>query len=639
MRKYLFVCALVLVGCKDQKKPAPAPRAPVAVKPNPVSPRTSGEAIEYTVRFPDAKNHYAEVEAVFPAGADETVLAMAVWSPGSYLVREYARNVDAVTASTLSGEPLKIEKIRKNRWRVATSGRKRFVARYRLYCSELAVQDNFVNADMAVLNGASTFITLADGKSSPHDVRFEKPAGWQKLVTAMPAHPDGAPEHFLAPNFDILVDSPVIAGDVTVYPFAIEGVPHELANLGEGGIWDGPRSARDVEKLAQAMTATWRVIPYPRYVFQNVLAEGRGGLEHLGSTLMMSSRFNTKKRKAYVGWLGLVSHEFFHAWNVKRMRPITLGPFDYENEVYTSSLWIAEGFTSYYDDLTLSRAGLITEEEFLENLSKQIETVETTPGRLVQPLADSSFDSWIKLYRPSENSKNTTINYYPKGAIVALLLDTEIRNATGGKRSLDDVMRLCYQRYSGESGYTPLQFEQVAAEVAGKSLDWFFRDYVDGIKPLDYQPFLKRYGVRFVTSEEEKEDDADAVEEQDEEKKERDKEPPGWIGVEVEGSMITYVERDTPGHAAGLNPKDEILAIDNHRVAAGKLDERLEFYRPGDKISLLVARRSQLKTLEVTLGKKPEPRWSLEVDPNAAGTTRQNRALWLGPAALSAKTQ
>ena len=250
--------------------------------------------------------------------------------------------------------------------------------------------------------------------------------------------------------------------------FEVDGIPHSLVNEGEGGLWDGLSAARDVEKIVRAHRHMWGFLPYDQYVFFNMITEAGGGLEHKNSTLLMTSRWHYRVRKDYLAWLSLVSHEFFHVWNVKRLRPVELGPFDYENEVYTKNLWTAEGITSYYTELGVRRAGLCTQDEFFERLSSLIERLQTTPGRLVHPLEMASYDAWIKFYRNDENSPNTTISYYTKGAVVAWLLDAKIQAATGGAKSLDDVLRLAYTRYAGEYGFTR---EDVPCPGAGSGGD------------------------------------------------------------------------------------------------------------------------------------------------------------------------
>jgi predicted metalloprotease with PDZ domain len=299
----------------------------------------------------------------------------------------------------------------------------------------------------------------------------------------------------------------------------------------------------------------------------------------------MSSRFATRTRRSYLSWLGLVAHEYFHNWNIKRLRPVELGPFDYENEVHSKSLWIGEGFTDYYAGLLVKRAGLSNRDEYLDELADQIEAVQTTPGRLVTSVDMASYDTWIKQYRPDENTPNTTINYYPKGAVIAFLVDAQIRRATSDAKSLDDAMQLAYQRHSGAKGFALDQFYQAMSDTAGKNLRKFFAAAVETTDELSYEEALDWFGLRFR-----------AVDTRN---------PRAWIGAGTRSDggrlVVTSVRRETPAHAAGLNVDDEILAFDDVRVRADGLNGRLEQYRPGQKVAVLMARRDRLTRLAAAL--------------------------------------
>lgn len=588
------------------------------------------EPISYTLRIPAPQTHYVEVEAIVPTDVrSEIELLMAVWTPGSYMVREYARNLESVTAWDESGEPLPIEKTSKNRWRVKARGA-RITVRYRVYAREMSVRTNFVDEGFAILNGAPTFLTLAGGEKRPHQVRLILPPQWRTAVTPLPPIPPNTPEDlhtWRAADFDTLVDSPIYAGNAPVYRFEVMGRPHLLVNEGEGNVWDGPRSAADVERITRELAAFWGVVPYERYVFFNLITESGGGLEHRDSCVLMTSRWKSRTREAYADWLALVSHELFHAWNVKRLRPAELGPFDYEGEVYTRSLWFAEGVTSYYDELLIHRAGLTQRDDYLKKLSKQIEGLQTTPGRLVQPLDEASFDAWIKYYRRDENTVNTGISYYTKGSVVAFLLDARIRNATGGKRSLDDVLRLAWQRHSGDRGFRSEELQAMATEVAGTELGPWLAHALESTEELDYSEALSWFGLRFVESDEENGNGKDSKDHKKEE------EPPGWLGVdtEVQGGrvIVTQVKRGTPAYEAGVNVGDELIAIGDYRVPPDGWKERLKAYRPGHKETLLVARRERLMRLPVVFGEKPRLRWKLEPDPEATIEQRARLEAWL----------
>lgn len=588
------------------------------------------EPVEYRLSFPSAQNHYVDVEAEVPTGgAAEVEVFLPVWTPGSYMVREYSRQLESFGAHNPSGQTLTVEKTRKNRWRVQAGGAPTVRLNYRVYCREMSVRNCWVESDWALLNGAQIFVAPVASYQRPYRVTVQLPAGWKRVETGLVR--GAQPGEFEARSFDELLDCPIVAGSPAVYDFKVSGVEHRLVNEGEGGVWDGPRSAKDVQKIVATVHKIWGDVPYGKvpphlYTFFNLLTQAGGGLEHKNSTVLMASRWSQRSRHDYLNWLSLVAHEFFHAWNVKTLRPVALGPFDYENEVYTPSLWVAEGITAYYDNLLVRRAGFSSHKEYLEALSKDLESLQTTPGRELQSLRLSSFDAWIKLYRPDENTANTAISYYTKGSVVALLLDARIREATGGKRSLDDVMREAYKLYSGPKGYTEQEFREVAERVAGASLKDFFLKAVDGTAELDYKPLLTYYGLRFKSPEAPK-PLADPES--------------GFLGAGTsnkEGRLVvTGVKRGTPAYEAGLNVDDEILALNDYRVSPTGLDERLKQYSPGATVTLLVARREKLTRLTVRLGKKPAQSWQLEVNPEAGPEAEQHRLAWLGPDLKSAK--
>ena len=591
----------------------------------------------YTLRIPSPANHRVEVEAVLAAPGDgaDLELMMATWTPGSYLIREFARNVEGVTAAGPDGEALPVAKTTKNRWRVelpdGTDGP--VTLRYTLYGHELSVRTNFVTDDFALLNGAATFVVPA-GAEGPlpgaFSVRVEAPAAWGTLVSPLAPGTESPAAELVAPDYDTLVDSPLYVGTGRVDRFEVDGVPHRLLHHGGEGVWDDARSLDAVREIVLAHRDLWGALPYPHYDFLNLIVEAGGGLEHATSTVLMTSRWKTGTREGFLDWLGLVSHELFHAWNVKRLYPAELASFDYEREVYSRELWVAEGVTSYYDDLLVHRAGLSTRDEYLERLSKNVERLQTTPGRLVQPVELASFDAWIKAYRPDENTVNTAISYYTKGAVLSFLLDAEIRRASGGERSLDDVLRAAWRRFGAggpeeRSGFRREELVALLEEAAGSDLDALLGPGLTGVEELDYSRALDWLGLRFASDNDEEEDDG---------KGDADEPPAAWLGadtsVEDGRLMVTRVPRDTPAAAAGLSAGDEILAIGGFRVPPRALDERLEAFDAGQESTLLVARRERLVELPVTFGETPEERWKLEVDPEASEAQQAHRADWLG---------
>ena len=565
-----------------------------------------------------------EVEAIIPSTDQATIdLMMPVWTPGSYFVREFARNLENITARTPSGSALIIKSTRKNRWVVKVNGSEQIILSYRVYSHEMSVRTNWVDSDFALVNGAPTFITTADLKPRPHDVTVELPPGWSRSVTALPPTPSGQPHSYRAVNFDTLIDSPIVVGNPNIYEFTVDETPHYLVNVGEDGIWDGARSAHDVELIVRQQHKLWGSIPYDRYVILNLITESGGGLEHKDSTVVMTSRWQMRDREDYLDWLTLVSHEIFHAWNVKRLRPIELGPFDYEKEVHTRSLWAVEGLAVYYGALLVHRAGLSSRDEYFTSLSNEIRRLQTTPGRLVQTLAQASYDAWIKFYRPNENSRNTTVSYYTKGAVVSFLLDAKIRRMTGGTRTLDDVMQLAYGRYSGTYGYTPEQLRTTTEDALkiDVNLNPWFDQVLDSVDELDYSEALDWFGLNLTMS--------DSVDTPTAEER-----IPGWIGLAPRMSdddlIVTQVTRGTPGFEAGFNVGDEILAIDGYRVRANSWHSRLQQYGIGEEASVLVARRERLLPLRVIFGRKPDTQWKLE--PRTVQTNSQSYRVdsWLG---------
>jgi predicted metalloprotease with PDZ domain len=577
----------------------------------------STDPIRYTIRFPAPHTHYMDVEAVYPTdGRPQVDVFMAVWTPGSYLIREYQRHVEDVRARGASGGALAVEKTAKNRWRVATGGGSSVTVSYRVYGREMTVRNNWIESGFAMLNGAPTFISLVGGLARPHEVRFELPADWKGSATAlMPVA--GQAHAYRAEDFDTLVDSPIILGNPVQREFTVAGKRHVTVFEGDTAFVDVDRATADTRKIVEAGGQVMGGrFDYPHYFALNMMVETGGGLEHKNSFLVMASRFTTRTRRSYLGYLGLVAHEHFHAWNIKRLRPIELGPFDYENENYTKALWIAEGFTDYYAGLLVKRPGISTRDEFFEELSGHIEAVQSTPGRLVTSAVMSSYDTWIKQYRPDENTPNTTVNYYPKGAVIAFLLDARIRRATSGAKSLDDAMRLAYERYSGAKGFTMEQFYQTMSDAAGADLRPWFARTAESTAELDYSEALDWFGLRFRP--------VDKTSQR------------AWLGATTRNDagrlVISQVRRETPAHATGFNVDDEILAIDDVRVRADGLAPRLDQYRPGETVSVLVARRDRLMRLNVTLGAEPGRGWRLEPLPNASEEQKKRLTAWLGPA-------
>ena len=584
------------------------------------------EPIRYVLRFPDAQAHYVDVEAEFPGeGRTELLLFMPVWTPGSYLVREYARNVVTLKAAAGAGDSLAVEKISKNRWRIAAGGQAAVRVSYRLYCREINVRGNWVEQAFAMLNGAPTFLGIVGDDPRAYEVKLELPEGWKSSHT--PLAPTGDAHTYTAPDFDTLVDSPIFLGSPQVDRFDVDGVPHYLVTLLGENAWDNARVARSLQRVVKEQRTFWGGLPYRTpYYFFNLLTGSRGGLEHRNAVTISADRWLSSTRGGVVSWLSLASHEYFHAWNGKRLRPIAHGPFDYEQENYSRALWVVEGITSYYQHVLLARAGFYTMDQYLGTLSGAIAGVERTPGQQVQSLGEASFDAWIKAYRSDENSVNVLFGYYTGGSIAGMLFDAEIQRVSQGRRTLDDVMRAAYRRYGSERGYRDEEFVALASEVAGADLSRWFRWVIETPGRFEFQPFLDWYGFEFEQPAEPKppaDRNPDPVDP-----------PRGWLGVDTanrEGRLVvTGVRSDTPAAKAGLSVDDEILAIEGYRVRPDELARRLGAYPEGAQLTLLVARQEQILSLPVTLGAEPRQTWKLKLRADSTDEQKARRERWLG---------
>jgi predicted metalloprotease with PDZ domain len=454
--------------------------------------------IVYTIRVPSPERQTAEVEARIPTEGRAVVeLMMPVWSPGFYRIQDYASKVEEVFVRTELGAGLRWEESEPNRWRVETGSAPEIVVSYELACEDRFVTTNWVSPELGVLNGGATWITLFGDSARPHEVRIEPPPGWTDVETALPTAPDGRPLHFRAESFDELVDSPIVGGDLDVHVFHVAGIPHSLVNAGDHAGFDGEQAARDLQRIVERSLPLWGTLPYHRYVFLNVFRPGGGGLEHASSTLLTASVAGTATHEGYRRWLAIAAHEYVHALNVKRLRPVELGPFDYEQGARTPSLWFSEGVTSYLADILVTRAGLADTAWFLDRLSSQIASLQSSPGRHLQSVSLSSLEVWGNS-NSGIGADSSTVSYYVKGQVIGFLLDARIRSATDGRRSLDDLITLAYQRYGGQRGFTPEELVSTAEEVAEADQKAWFRTALETTEELDYSEALTWFGLRFA---------------------------------------------------------------------------------------------------------------------------------------------
>lgn len=570
--------------------------------------------VSYEVSFKEPQAHYAAVEMNIAGLSKEYIdIKMPAWAPGSYLIREFAKNVERFSASA-ENKPVRTEKIKKNTWRIYTGKAKAVKINYDVYAFEVSVRTSFIDATHAFLSPTGIFMYPDNGLALPSTVTIVPFKTWSKVSTGLPAVANSK-FTYTAKNYDILFDSPIEVGNQDVFEFTAAGVKHEVAMYG-GGNYDKERLKVDMAKVVEQATAIYGENPNKNYTFiVHNFARGGGGLEHLNSTVLGASREAYATEKGYKDFLGLVAHEYHHLWNVKRLRPVALGPFDYENENYTTDLWIAEGFTAYYENKLMLRAGFVSPQEFISNLIHATGDVINTPGANFQSAAEASFDAWIKYYRPNENSNNNSISYYSKGEIVGLLMDLEISHATKGAHSLDDVMKAMYEQCKKTGkGYTDAEFKAKVEQISGISFTDFWTKYVTGTYPVEYAKYFGYIGVKLT------DDNAG-------------KNIPYWgVATRVsEGrNSITAISRYSGAWTAGLNVGDEVISLDG--VPAEKVLDKMEVLagkKVGEVVTVKIKRDQLEQEIKVAIGVTP----NVKLLPSMEQLTDAERAVlnrWMG---------
>ena len=593
--------------------------------------------ISYRIDVHNPNAHLYRVTLTVPQPAATQRLSLPVWIPGSYLVREFARHLSGLEAKQGS-RAVPLAQLDKATWQAECSGRGALVVTYLVYAFDTSVRAAFLDAQRGFFNGTSLCLRVEGRESEPHRIELRSlPRGWQ-VATSMSAT---AATAFEAADYDELVDHPFELGTFWRGQFKAHGVPHELVVAGALPDFDGARLLADTKRICETEIAFWHGdtpkrsdIPFQRYVFLlNSVDDGYGGLEHRASTALIAARRDLPRvafanvakgappdamSDGYVTLLGLISHEYFHTWNVKRLKPRDFAPYDYTRENYTELLWFFEGFTSYYDDLLLRRAGLIDEARYLKAVAKTVTSVLGMPGRQVQSVAQASFDAWVKYYRGDENTPNATISYYTKGSLVALALDLSLRaHKSRRPATLDAVMRGLWARSAG-GPISEADIIEVLRDVAGPAqadaLSGQLNDWVHGTGELPLRELLARFGVQWQAP-------AATLAQR--------------LGVRVSesaltGIKVTHVLRGGAAERAGLSAGDEVLALGDWRLR--RLDDALRLLTPGQPAALLVSRDQRLLTLLIDL---PAPAdvagaVALTADPQAPRAALALRKAWLG---------
>ncbi|MEI6226782.1 MAG: M61 family peptidase [Deltaproteobacteria bacterium] len=525
--------------------------------------------MRYRVSMPQPHSHLFEVEAVLDSPGPAPVLAFPVWTPGSYLVREFARHLEGVEADDGAGARLPLVRLDKHRFRIDADGAPQVRLRYRVYANDPTVRTSHLDGSHGYWNGANLF-PYAEGRlGEPVELLVDPPAGW-RVSTAL----EGGPTRFTARDFDELCDSPVEVGAHALVPFEALGKRHEVAVAGNGHV-DLERFVTDLQVIVETLGRFMGGLPYDRYLFIVHLADRRrGGLEHERSTTLDVARTAFFPRDAYEETLALAAHEFLHLWNVKRLRPAALRPYDYSREQYTRLLWWFEGVTSYYDRLTLVRAGLSGARGWLKHLGEQWTALARQSGAGKMSLEEASLTAWIKYYRPDENSPNSSVSYYLKGELVALCLDLELRRAGG---SLDDLLRTLHSRFAG-TGLPEDGVERAAAEVMGEGAARdFFDRFVRGTAPVE--PRLDGVGLVLQRRPAQSQDDRGGTGA----RRNGEEGQAGWLGAEIPAGprlVVRTVREGGPAWTCGLYAEDEIVAESGFRVDRGALWDRMRQVGP-----------------------------------------------------------
>jgi predicted metalloprotease with PDZ domain len=594
--------------------------------------------IHYQIRPHDLALHLFEVTLTVasPNKAGQE-FSLPAWIPGSYMIRDFARNIVQIKAES-KGKVVRLKKLDKQTWRAAPCEHA-LTVRYQVYAWDMSVRSAHLDQTHGFFNGSSVFLRVHDQESLPHVVDIQRPQGatyakW-RVATALPelkAKRYGFGS-YVAENYDALIDHPVEMGTFELMRFKAHGVAHDFVMTGKVPNLDQTRLCADLKKICEAQIAFFEPVtkkaPVSRYVFMTqAVGDGYGGLEHRASTALICSRSDlpvkgqTEMSEGYRGFLGLCSHEYFHTWNVKRIKPAVFAPYALERETYTPLLWLFEGFTSYYDDLILLRSGVIDEAAYMKLLAKTVNGVMRGSGRLKQSVAESSFDAWTKYYRQDENATNAIVSYYTKGSLVALTLDLTIRTETKGRKSLDDVMRLLWRRYGRDfysmgnksgRGLTESELEAVFDEVTGLQLKSVFDRAVRGTRDLPLEELLAQVSVHLENK-----------------NKNTNAKPALGVRTSRDGSdcKLAAVYEGGVAHQAGLSAGDVLIAIDDLRVTASNLDTLLKRYRNGDSLYIHAFRRDELMQFTAQIKADTAPQFSLSLQEKPVAGVRLRKS-WL----------
>ncbi len=565
--------------------------------------------IKHLIQMPNPQSHYFDVTTSLDVSKEKSPyidLKMAAWTPGSYLIREFAKNVEQISASS-ANKSLAISKTSKNTWRIRLiPGLKTVEVHYQVYAYELSVRTSFLDDAHGYINPASVLLYVDQWSKLPHELSIVPHKDFKRVSTALK---QVGGFNYVAQNLDELIDSPIEIGNHQVWNFKVNNIPHQIAFFGQTKV-DSLKFIQDVTKMAQTAQDVVGQHPCDHYLFIiHNIQRGTGGLEHLYSTTCSVSRNAYESTAGYQGVLNLLAHEYFHLWNVKRIRPMALGPFDYENENYTHNLWFSEGITSYYADIINLRSGMVAPDAYLVDLGKEIAGVENTPGNQIESAASASWDAWIKYYRPNENSRNSSVSYYDKGSVLGGILNMWIIEKTNGAKCLDDVFRLLYQNYYLKQGrgFTDAELANAFTSVAGTSATEFFQDHIYGVKTPEYAELFSKFGYTWS--------DANVT-----------KSVP-FAGFSAASNKVTSIYKQGPAFVAGLNVGDEIVTV--NQVPFVGIYKMMADKKVGDILQIAVKRDGLERSFELKIEQTPLKAFEIQSVPSPNELQLKLRKKWL----------
>jgi predicted metalloprotease with PDZ domain len=606
--------------------------------------------VEYTVTLDRPQTQMVHIAMlVRSVGTEPVTFMLPVWRPGRYVVLNQSSGLRDVKAFGDAGQALQIEKIDKATWRVDPAGSRDVRVEYGIYANALADRTRHVDDTHAFLSGEAVFMYNPQRRGWPCSVRIDKPENWS-IATGLDTDPRDS-NTLTAANYDVLVDSPIEIGVHDLLEFQAAGKPHQIVIWGKAD-YKADELIADFTKIIEEETRIFGSAPYQRYMFiLHVGAGASGGTEHINSTIMQISRAALEEPEAYRRLLSLAAHEFFHTWNVKSFRPEGIHPYDYQRENYTRLLWVAEGATSYYDDMLLVRTGHVKPAKYLETLGNAIDSMRNRPAETVQSIEQASFDAWIQFAAHSPDDVNAKVDFYSKGSLVSLLIDLEMRRRSNGRANLEQVMRALYQRFpmSGP-GYSTQDLQRIIEELSGSRFDELFQRHVRGAEPIDFTQAFAYVGLEMHFKPARREPSDEQSEEPETQPSETEPEDDeagasdaargpatkAHLGLNLSDAggktTVTSTPSDGPAFLAGVLAGDEIIALDGRRLTAATLDGRLKSLKPGDTVTLTCMRRDELRSVTLTLAAKPDGKWTLRKTKHPTDDQKAAWEAWLGQA-------